>query len=169
LSVGPRQRDENLGHATAGIREYSAITAGIVNPCSFAKTSRKNFTLIFMTLHRASGTDDDDLREAIAAGITVVHINTEVRLAWRRGLDAALAKQPGEIVPYRILPQVVESVKRIVAARLALLAAGRVRVMHSSSDWRIPQMGSTRIVIYSGDFLRTQKWMVSRSIKRPTQ
>jgi fructose-bisphosphate aldolase class II len=40
---------------------------------------------IFMTLHGASGTDDDDLREAIAAGITVVHINTEVRLAWRRG------------------------------------------------------------------------------------
>src|SRR5580692_11947456 len=37
---------------------------------------------IFMTLHGASGTDDDDLREAIGAGITVVHINTEVRLAW---------------------------------------------------------------------------------------
>jgi fructose-bisphosphate aldolase class II len=47
---------------------------------------------IFMTLHGASGTDDNDLKEAIAAGITVVHINTEVRLAWRRGLDAALAK-----------------------------------------------------------------------------
>ena len=79
---------------------------------------------IFMTLHGASGTDDDDLREAIAAGITVVHINTEVRLAWRRGLDAALAKQPGEIVPYRILPQVVESVKGIVATRLALFSSG---------------------------------------------
>jgi ketose-bisphosphate aldolase len=80
---------------------------------------------IFMTLHGASGTDDDDLREAIAAGITVVHINTEVRLAWRRGLDAALAKQPDEIVPYKLLPQVVDSVKRVVADRLALFSAGR--------------------------------------------
>ncbi|MFY9529702.1 MAG: class II fructose-bisphosphate aldolase [Candidatus Acidiferrales bacterium] len=80
---------------------------------------------IFMTLHGASGTDDDDLREAIAAGITVVHINTEVRLAWRHGLDSALAKQPNEIVPYKILPQVVDSVKRIVAARLALFSSGR--------------------------------------------
>jgi len=80
---------------------------------------------IFMTLHGASGTDDDDLREAIAAGMTVVHINTEVRLAWRRGFDAALAKQPDEIVPYKLLPQVVDSVKQVVAARLALFSTGR--------------------------------------------
>jgi fructose-bisphosphate aldolase class II len=80
---------------------------------------------IFMTLHGASGTDDDDLREAIAAGMTVVHINTEVRLAWRRGLDSALAKQPDEIVPYKVLPQVVDSVKQVVAARLALFSTGR--------------------------------------------
>jgi ketose-bisphosphate aldolase len=80
---------------------------------------------IFMTLHGASGTNDNDLKEAIPAGITVVHINTEVRLAWRRGLDSALAKQPDEIVPYKILPQVVDSVKRVVAARLALFSSGR--------------------------------------------
>jgi len=79
---------------------------------------------IFMTLHGASGTDDDDLREAIAAGMTVVHINTEVRLAWRRGLDSALAKQPDEIVPYKVLPQAVDSVKQVVAARLALFSTG---------------------------------------------
>src|SRR5262249_18461038 len=51
-------------------------------------------TGMFMTLHGASGTDDNDLREAIAAGITVVHINTEVRLAWRQGLEQALTKEP---------------------------------------------------------------------------
>ena len=75
---------------------------------------------VFMTLHGGSGTDDDDFRNAIAAGITVVHINTEVRLAWRRGLDAALEKQPNEIVPYKVLPQVVDSVREVVAARLDL-------------------------------------------------
>jgi len=83
---------------------------------------------IFMTLHGASGTDDDDLREAIAVGITVVHINTEVRLAWRGGFDSALAKQPNEIVPYKLLPPVVDSVKRAVAARLTLFSGGRRRV-----------------------------------------
>jgi fructose-bisphosphate aldolase, class II len=80
---------------------------------------------VFMTLHGASGTDDGDLERAIAAGMTIVHINTELRLAWRRGLDRALSRQPDEIVPYKILPQVVESVKERVAARLALFSGGR--------------------------------------------
>jgi fructose-bisphosphate aldolase class II len=85
----------------------------------------KAATGIFMTLHGASGTDDNDLREAIAAGMTVVHINTEVRLAWRRGLDSALAKQPNEIVPYKLLPHVVDSVRQVVSARLALFSGER--------------------------------------------
>lgn len=55
----------------------------------------KAATRIFMTLHGASETDDNDLRQAIDAGIPVVHINTEVRLAWRRGFDAAFAKKTG--------------------------------------------------------------------------
>jgi fructose-bisphosphate aldolase, class II len=86
----------------------------------------KEQTQVFMTLHGASGTDDGDLRRAIAAGITVIHINTEVRIAWRRGLDSALATQPNEIVPYKILPQAIDSVKQRVAARLALFSSGRL-------------------------------------------
>jgi ketose-bisphosphate aldolase len=85
----------------------------------------KQAAKIFLTLHGGSGTNDDDFRESIAAGITVVHINTEIRLAWRHGLDAALAKQPNEIVPYKILPEVVSSVMQVVAARLALFDSGR--------------------------------------------
>jgi fructose-bisphosphate aldolase class II len=73
-----------------------------------------------LTLHGGSGTNDEDLRKAIAAGISIVHINTEIRLAWRRGLEAGLARQPGEIVPYKILPWAVESVKEVVDARLKL-------------------------------------------------
>jgi ketose-bisphosphate aldolase len=85
----------------------------------------KEQTQVFMTLHGASGTDDDDLRRAIAAGITVIHINTEVRLAWRRALESALSTYPHEIVPYKILPQAIDSVKALVAARLALFNNGR--------------------------------------------
>lgn len=88
----------------------------------------KQRTQVFMTLHGASGTDDGDLRRAIAAGITVIHINTEVRLAWRRGLDSALSTQPNEIVPYKLLPHAIEAVKLQVAARLALFSgAGLAR------------------------------------------
>jgi fructose-bisphosphate aldolase class II len=73
-----------------------------------------------LTLHGGSGTEDHDLREAIAAGINIIHINTELRVAWRRGLEDALAKKPREIVPYKLLPPAEESIKQVVLARLQL-------------------------------------------------
>ena len=82
----------------------------------------KNATNSFLTLHGGSGTDDGDLQEAIAAGINIVHINTEVRVAWRRGLEAALAKNSHEIVPYKLLPAVEEAIREVVTQRLRLFS-----------------------------------------------
>src|SRR5499425_585528 len=59
----------------------------------------KSATGALLTLHGGSGTDDADLEKAISAGINIVHINTELRVAWRRGLEDGLAKQPHEVVP----------------------------------------------------------------------
>jgi fructose-bisphosphate aldolase class II len=80
----------------------------------------KRATEIPLTLHGGSGTDDEDLRKAIAAGINIVHINTELRVAWRRGLEEALASQPNEVVPYKILPFAVQSVSQVARSRLKL-------------------------------------------------
>ena len=77
-------------------------------------------TGLFMTLHGASGTNDDDLRRAIQTGITEIHINTEVRLAWRRGLETAFAKEQDQVVPYKLLPAAVDAMKQVVSARLLL-------------------------------------------------
>ena len=80
----------------------------------------KKAARILLTLHGGSGTADDDLRKAIDAGINMIHINTELRVAWRQGLEAGLAKQPDEVVPYKILPFAVESVKQVARSRLRL-------------------------------------------------
>jgi fructose-bisphosphate aldolase class II len=85
----------------------------------------KNAAGVPLTLHGASGTDDEDLRKAIAAGINVVHINTELRVAWRRGLEDGLFKRPQEVVPYKILPFAVESVKQVALSRLRLFNGDR--------------------------------------------
>jgi fructose-bisphosphate aldolase, class II len=77
---------------------------------------------IFMTLHGGSDTADADLREAIAAGMTVVHINTELRLAWRRAIEESFANRKEEIAPYTLLAPAVEAVKRAVEARLTLFS-----------------------------------------------
>jgi fructose-bisphosphate aldolase class II len=80
----------------------------------------KSATGTLLTLHGGSGTDDEDLEKAIAAGINIIHINTELRVAWRRGLEAGLASQPDEVVPYKILPSAVEAVKQVVRSLLQL-------------------------------------------------
>src|SRR5260370_23262855 len=80
----------------------------------------KSAARVLLTLHGGSGTDDEDLRKAIAAGTNVVHINTELRVAWRHGLDDARAKQPEEVLPSKILPFAVESVKQVVRSRMRL-------------------------------------------------
>jgi fructose-bisphosphate aldolase, class II len=75
---------------------------------------------VFLTLHGGSGTDDEDFRKAIAAGINIIHINTELRVAWRESLDKSLARDSNEVVPYKILRPVVDSVKQVVSSRLRL-------------------------------------------------
>jgi ketose-bisphosphate aldolase len=80
----------------------------------------KRTTGSLITLHGGSGTDDDDFLKAIAAGINIIHVNTELRVAWRRSLDEALSKQPGEVVPYKILPAVVEATRELARSRLKL-------------------------------------------------
>ena len=80
----------------------------------------KKATGAFMTLHGGSGTDDADFLKAIDAGINIVHINTELRVAWRQGLEQALTQQPDEVVPYKILAPAEAAVHRVVRSRLQL-------------------------------------------------
>jgi fructose-bisphosphate aldolase, class II len=85
----------------------------------------KSAARVPLTLHGGSGTDDEDLRQAIAAGINIVHINTELRVAWRRGLEEGLLKHPHEVVPYKILPFAVNSVGQVARSRLRLFNSDR--------------------------------------------
>ena len=75
---------------------------------------------VFLTLHGGSGTDDEHFRKAITAGINIIHINTELRVAWRESLDKSLAQDLNGVVPYKILRPVVDSVKQVVSSRLRL-------------------------------------------------
>jgi fructose-bisphosphate aldolase class II len=74
----------------------------------------------FMTLHGGSGTADEDFAAAIAASMTIIHVSTELRLAWRRGIEASLAAEPNELAPYKLFPPVVAGIKEIVLNRLKL-------------------------------------------------
>ncbi|MFA6177434.1 MAG: ketose-bisphosphate aldolase [Candidatus Paceibacterota bacterium] len=77
-------------------------------------------TGIPLVLHGGSGLRDVDFTNAIASGISVVHINTEIRVAYVEGLKESIATNPDEVVPYKVSSLAQEDVEKIVEARLKL-------------------------------------------------
>jgi len=73
-----------------------------------------------LVLHGGSGISDKDFTEAINAGISIVHINTEIRLAWKNALEKSLLQNKDEIAPYKILKPSFEAVRSVVKSRLQL-------------------------------------------------
>ncbi len=73
-----------------------------------------------LVLHGGSGIVDSDFVSAIESGISIIHINTEIRFAWRKGLNEAFAEKPEEIVPYKLLPYAIDEMKKVISSRLKL-------------------------------------------------
>lgn len=75
---------------------------------------------VSLVLHGGSGIADQDFVEAIQAGIAMVHINTEIRVAWRDGIRSVFDSNPDEVAPYKILKPAKEGMKQVITRRLKL-------------------------------------------------
>ncbi|OGM99437.1 MAG: hypothetical protein A3B91_01150 [Candidatus Yanofskybacteria bacterium RIFCSPHIGHO2_02_FULL_41_29] len=75
---------------------------------------------VYYVLHGASGLKDADVQAAIKAGVTNVHFNTELRVAYTEGLHKALHDKPGETTPYKYLKVGVDEMKKVVSAKIKL-------------------------------------------------
>lgn len=75
---------------------------------------------VSLVLHGGSGISEDDFRAAIAAGMRIVHINTEIRVAYRRGIEAALGADSDEVAPYKYLSQGRDAMKEVVYKKIKL-------------------------------------------------
>ncbi len=73
-----------------------------------------------LVLHGGSGVSDEDFTSAANAGINMIHINTEIRIAWRKGIEESLAEHESEIAPYRLLLESENKVYDVVLNRLKL-------------------------------------------------
>lgn len=73
-----------------------------------------------LVLHGASGNTDEDLKNAIDAGIAIVHINTEIRKAFRDGEMNYLEEHPNEVAPYKFGKEGQEEMKKVVRAKMEL-------------------------------------------------
>lgn len=75
-----------------------------------------------LVLHGASGNTDEELKAAIEAGVSVIHISTEIRRAWREGVEESLRDMPEEVAPYKLLSEAERGIYEIVLAKLKLFS-----------------------------------------------
>jgi fructose-bisphosphate aldolase class II len=80
----------------------------------------KDAVKIPLVLHGASGNTDEDLAAAIAAGVAIVHISTELRAAWRKSLEKELKEHPDEVAPYKVMPDVLKAMEEVVEHHLRI-------------------------------------------------
>ena len=73
-----------------------------------------------LVLHGGSGISDEDFKKGIAAGLSQIHVSTELRIAHREALDKVLAEQPDQLAPYRLFAPVKEAVQTVVEEKLRL-------------------------------------------------
>ena len=71
-----------------------------------------------LVLHGASGNSDQDVAAAIKAGMAIVHVNTELRVAYREALEEGLAAKPDEVAPYKYMAGAESAVEAVVTAKL---------------------------------------------------
>jgi fructose-bisphosphate aldolase class II len=74
-----------------------------------------------LVLHGGSGISDEDIRAGIEAGINIVHVNTEIRVAFREGLEKGL-KENDSVAPYKYMNVPREEVRKVVAQKIKLFA-----------------------------------------------
>jgi fructose-bisphosphate aldolase class II len=74
----------------------------------------------YLVLHGASGLPDEQVAAAIKAGMTNVHFNTELRIAYSSSLREELADHPDQTTPYKYLAPAAEAVREVVAAKVRL-------------------------------------------------
>ena len=73
-----------------------------------------------IVLHGGSGITDIDFTNAIKEGIDIIHINTEIRVAYKDALTKFLNENPNEVAPYKFLKSGVDAIEEVVYNRLKL-------------------------------------------------
>ena len=73
-----------------------------------------------LVLHGGSGNSPAEFQKAIEVGVTIVHINTELRVAYRQALQKSLQENLEETTPYKYLKEPVKAIQKVVEEKLKI-------------------------------------------------
>lgn len=83
----------------------------------------KKLVNIPIVLHGSSGVPDEDIQKAISLGVRKVNIDTNLREAFSDGVRAALAENPNEIDPRKILKPAKTAMKERVKEKIRVFGS----------------------------------------------
>jgi fructose-bisphosphate aldolase class II len=75
-----------------------------------------------LVLHGASGNTASDIEKTIQSGVAIVHINTELRLAYRSGLVKSLSDDREELSPYKYLKPAKLAMQKVIEEKIKIFS-----------------------------------------------
>lgn len=73
-----------------------------------------------LVLHGGSGNSNEDFQKATSSGVSIIHVNTELRVAFRKALGLSLQENPDEIAPYKYLKSPKLAMEKVVLEKLKI-------------------------------------------------
>ena len=78
---------------------------------------------VFLVLHGASGIKNEDLEKAIKNGVSIIHINTEIRVAFTEAMEKSIKDHPKETTPYKILAPAIDAMQKVIEEKLKVFGS----------------------------------------------
>ncbi|MDD5318578.1 MAG: class II fructose-bisphosphate aldolase [Candidatus Pacebacteria bacterium] len=74
-----------------------------------------------LVLHGASGNSAEDIAKSVENGVAIVHVSTELRVAYTTALKASLAAQPDENTPYKLSIPALNAMQKLVEKKIRII------------------------------------------------
>lgn len=82
-----------------------------------------------ISLHGGSGTPGHYFVEAVKVGVSKININTDMRIAYRKGLEEVLKANPTEVAVIKLMDKVIEAVQAVVESKIDMFnSSGKAKV-----------------------------------------
>lgn len=76
-----------------------------------------------LVLHGSSGVSYDDLKKAIEIGVSKINIDTDVRIAFTKGVSEAIKDNPNEFDPRKIIGPAREEMKKSIMEKMEIFGS----------------------------------------------
>jgi len=117
-------KETNVDSLAVNVGTFHGIRASGINPrinLGRLREIKEMVKGVPLVLHGGSGTPLRDIKSALKLGVSNIHINTELRLAYTNSLRKAVSGK--EIVPYKYMPEVIRNIQKVVEKKIKLFGS----------------------------------------------